>query len=325
MFDASFKPVRSGSLLGEYAMLLGDAVLRHRAHHAEQSARMEAETANRLKSEFIANTSHELRTPLNTIIGFSRIMMDCEQRPMAAGQVAEYAGMINEAAEHLLSIINGILDLSKIQSGKLSIEMREVDIENLLRSSINYFAIQAEERKVAIRTDVETGLPSILAEPVKLKQVFMNLISNALKFTQPGGEVVVRAAHVGDGFVEVAVADTGCGMTAQEQAIALTPFGQVDGSHTRCEEGTGLGLPISRALVQLHRATFDVVSEKGVGTTITMVFPNHAVAARASETGARQRTVTGSRDAAQGAAAGAGSTRAISASGAMNVPHREAV
>jgi len=274
------KPPRSNSLLGEYAMVLGDAVLRHRAHIAEHSARIEAEIANKMKSEFIANMSHELRTPLNTIIGFSRIMMDVEERPMPAEQVAEYAGMINEAAEHLLSIINDILDVSKIQSGKFTIERREVSIGSMIKSCASFFELTSRDAGVDLILKIQPNLPTILAEPVKLKQVFVNLISNAIKFTPEGGSVTVSATGDGRGTITVVVEDTGYGMTDEEVMVALTPFGQVDGSHTRDHEGTGLGLPIAKALIELHRATFEVESAKGVGTKITMAFPNHAEAAR---------------------------------------------
>lgn len=274
MFDASFGSGRTqSSLLGEYASLLGDAVLRHRAHWAEQSARVEAELANRLKSEFIANMSHELRTPLNSIIGFSRLMMDDEHTQRNPERVAEYSSMINSSAEHLLAIINDILDISKIQSGRFVIDRSDVAMEEVIRSSLAFFAITAQQNGVHLVADVDHDLPDVVGDKVKLKQVITNLVSNGVKFTPNDGTVKVTAKKHRGGGVVVQVTDSGVGMSVEELEVAMTPFGQVDGSHTRPGEGTGLGLPIAAALIEMHGALFSIDSVKDQGTTVQMVFP----------------------------------------------------
>jgi two-component system cell cycle sensor histidine kinase PleC len=273
MYSGAFSNQKSSSLMSEYASLLGDAVLRHRAHIAEHSARVEAELASRVKSEFIANMSHELRTPLNAVIGFSKLLTEHSPRNLSSADIAEYANLIHDAAGHLLSVINDILDISKIQSGKFTLDLREVNLAEILHASTSSFRLMAENAGVGIEQRIDPALPLICGDGVKLRQIFTNLISNALKFTRGGGTVRIAASPASDGTVMVEIADTGVGMSEGDIAVALTPFGQVDAGHARWREGTGLGLPIASALVQLHEGQLKISSEKGVGTAVRIVLP----------------------------------------------------
>ncbi len=273
MYNGAFGTSKSNSLMNEYASLLGDAVLRHRARVAEQSARIEAELASKVKSEFIANMSHELRTPLNTVIGFSKLLTEHQRRNLADTDIVEYATLINDAAGHLLSVINDILDISKIQSGKYTIDSREVSIEEIMLACINSFKLMAKEADVAIETTMAYDLPMARGDAVKLRQIFTNILSNAIKFTPRGGTVAVEALRTQTGGVTVLIRDSGVGMTPEDIAVALTPFGQVDGSKTRWREGTGLGLPIAKALIELHGGIIDIRSRKNIGTEVAVVLP----------------------------------------------------
>jgi len=273
MLGQAFGPNRSTSLLSEYSNLLGDAILRHRAKIAEKSARVEAELANKLKSEFIANMSHELRTPLNTIIGFSRLIGEHDKRQLSKDNISEYSGLIQEAAKHLLAIINDILEISKIQAGKFTLDLHELHVDEVLGSSLAFFKVAADDAGVTLIQDIPHDLPQIKGDPVKLKQIVMNLVSNAIKFTPEGGRVTLRVTVERDGQVRISVRDTGVGMTEEEMMIAMLPFGQVDGGRSRMREGTGLGLPIAKALVELHGGSLSIKSVKGEGTEVALLLP----------------------------------------------------
>ena len=249
MLNGGYSTTPNTSLISEYSALLGDAILRHRTRVAEHSARVEAELASRVKSEFIATMSHELRTPLNTVIGFSKILGEHDRR-LPDGEVVEYAHLIHDAAAHLLAIINDILEISKIQSGRFTLEARDVALEEVLQACVASFRVMAQEARVTIDSRVPADLPLVRGDAVKLRQIFTNLVCNAVKFTPSGGTIALRAATTAEGGVLIAVQDTGIGMTPDELLVAMTPFGQVDGGRSRWREGTGLGLPIAKGLVE---------------------------------------------------------------------------
>ncbi|HVX35402.1 MAG TPA: HAMP domain-containing sensor histidine kinase [Hyphomicrobium sp.] len=257
----------------EYSSLLSDAVLRHRARVAEHSARIEAELASKVKSEFIANMSHELKTPLNTVIGFSKLLTQHEERRLPDKEIVEYARLINDAAGHLLSVINDILDISKLQSGKYSIDTREIDIEGILTETIETFRRQSEAAQIDFHTAITSDLPFIRGDGAKLKQIFSNIFSNAIKFTPPDGTVAIKALRTADQGVIVVIRDSGVGMNPEEIEVAMTPFGQVDGGRSRWREGAGLGLPIAKALVELHGGTLYIASQQNEGTEVVITFP----------------------------------------------------
>ncbi len=263
----------SNSLMQEYSALVGDAVLRQRTRAAEHRARIEIDLANKVKSEFVSNMSHELRTPLNTVIGFSKLLAGHARQRLPDADVVQYATLIHDAAEHLLSVINDILDISKMQAGKYTLNAQEISVDEVLHACLAQSRQMASDAGINVRERLSYNLPPVRGDGAKLKQAFSNLVSNAIKFTPKGGEVVVNALEHGNGGVLVSVRDTGIGMTEEEVRIALTPFGQVDGARTRWREGAGLGLPIAKALVELHGGELMITSIKGQGTDATVILP----------------------------------------------------
>ena len=264
---------RQSTLMAEYSSVLADSVLRRKAWLAEHKAHIETQLANKVKSEFIANMSHELRTPLNTVIGFAKLLGEKNRRNLTDDATVEYAHLIRDAATHLLAVINDVLDISKMQSGKYALDTQQVDLAAVLRLSLAAFKPAALEVGVLLKGQLAEGLPAVKGDPDKLRQVFGNLISNAVKFTPPGGIVTVEARSAHDGGAEVRVRDTGLGMTREEIAVALTPFGQIDTGRARWRDGTGLGLPIAKALVQLHGGHLDIRSAKALGTEVIISLP----------------------------------------------------
>ena len=265
---------KTNSLMAEYSARLGEAVLRSRTREAEQHARLETEIARRVKSEFISNMSHELRTPLNTVIGFSKLLAEQDRRKLQPAEIAEYAKLIQDAAGNLLSLINDILDISKLQSGRYSIDAQEVDLEGIIEATASAYGRHAAEAGVKLTCRIAGELPACLGDQQKLQQSFANLVSNAIKFTPAGGGVSIEAREKDGIGCEILIRDTGVGMDAEEIEVALAPFGQVDGARTRWREGTGLGLPIAKALIELHGGEIEIKSAKGIGTEVRVFMPS---------------------------------------------------
>jgi len=226
-----------------------------------------------VKSEFIANMSHELRTPLNTVIGFSKLLSQHQQRRLPDREIIEYATLISDAASHLLSVINDILDISKMQSGKYTLDSHELNVGKILVASIESFRMLTTDARIKMQTSIAHDLPAVRGDALKLKQVFTNILANAVKFTPTDGVVAVEARRTNSNGVVILIRDSGLGMSPEEIDIAMTPFGQVDGGRSRWREGAGLGLPIAKALVELHGGRLEVRSTKGAGTDVAIVLP----------------------------------------------------
>jgi two-component system, cell cycle sensor histidine kinase PleC len=273
MLDVTAGPMKQPTLMAEYSTQLAGSMLRHRAWMAEHSARIETQLASKIKSEFIANMSHELRTPLNTVIGFAKLLGGHQRRPLKDGEIVEYADLIRDAATNLLAVINDILDISKMQSGRYTLDAREVELDEILHVALASLKPTALGVGVLLVTQFDTELPMVRGDAGKLRQVFANLIGNAIRFTPRGGSVTLEARALSDGGTAVHVRDTGLGMSSEEIAVALTPFAQVDASHARWREGTGLGLPIAKALVQLHGGRLEIQSAKALGTEVSVFLP----------------------------------------------------
>ena len=266
-------PMPGGGSLATYDDVTGS----YSAERQLRSAKEEAELASRAKSDFLANVSHELRTPLNAIIGFSEIIKDQLFGPMGNQRYREYAIDIHDSGTHLLSLINDILDLSKIEAGKFELHEEPIDFEAATKSSFRIMRDRAEEAGVTLELDVPPELPRLRADPRAVKQILLNLLSNAVKFTDAGGRVVVSAQLAGNGGLRIQVEDTGIGIAEEDIAKAMAPFGQVDSSLSRKYEGTGLGLPLTRRLVDLHDASLTLTSRAERGTCVTINFPRDRV------------------------------------------------
>ena len=241
------------------------------------AAREEAEAANRTKSEFLANMSHELRTPLNAIIGFSQVALADQRDQLAPATYRDYARDVLASARHLLAIINDILDLSKIEAGKMVLEEAPVALGDEVAFAQRMVAERAQEGGLTVTVVGMAEVPAVKGDARALRQAILNLMANAVKFTPEGGHVRVSGGRTPEGGVRIAVTDTGIGIAAADIPKALAPFTQVDSSLSRRYEGTGLGLPLARSMIELHGGTLDIRSEPGIGTTVTITLPAERV------------------------------------------------
>ena len=245
-----------------------------------RQAKEAAEVASRVKSEFLATMSHELRTPLNAVLGFAEMIRDARSGPVDT-KYRDYAGDIHSSGEHLLALISDILDISKIEAGRLELHEERISIGALAARCLSLIAPKAEDAGIAVRVRLPPELPMVRADEMRLKQAMLNLLSNAVKFTPRGGSIEIAAALVEDGGLEATIADTGIGMRREEIPVALEPFRQVDSKTTRNFGGTGLGLPLARRLMELHGGYLKIASAVGLGTTVTMGLPRERVVAEA--------------------------------------------
>lgn len=244
----------------------------HEANLELTAAKTRAEAENYEKSQFLANVSHELRTPLNAIIGFSQIMKDEISGPLGNEQYKDYIKDINNSGSHLLSLINDILDYSKAEANKLDMEQVDVDVNKIIKSCIRFVLPRAEEAKVELIEKVPKEHIILKADSKRLKQILLNLLSNAVKFTPENGKVSLLARINNNGSLTIEVSDTGIGIAQKDISKAMATFGQVDSKLSRRYEGTGLGLPLTKKLTELMGGTFEIKSEVGLGTTITLGF-----------------------------------------------------
>ncbi len=269
----SARPTRAGGVV----VTTVDITERRRVQDAERRALQAAADAARAKSDFLANMSHELRTPLNAIIGFSE-MMGAQMLGPLSDRYREYANDITGSARHLLALISDVLDLSKVEAGRMDLADDAVDIAEVTHACVTMIAPQAEQGRLAVRTDFPVDLPRLRGDRRRIVQIVLNLLTNAVKFTPAGGSVELGARRERGGLT-VTIADTGIGIAAEDIPRVMQDWGQAHSELSRSGEGTGLGLPLSRRLMELHGGTLQLQSQPGVGTTVSLWFPADRVMA----------------------------------------------
>ncbi len=255
------------------------AIARKQEERCLRLLRQHAEEASRAKSEFLANLSHELRTPLNAIMGFAEIIASELHGPVGTESYREYARDIHESGGYLLSMMNGLLDLSKIEAGRVTLSESPVDVSSVIASAAMLVQESAGDSGIRLLLEIAPGLPPLRADREKMQQIMINLLSNAIKFTPRSGRVTIGASREPDGGVRLTVADTGVGIAAEDIAQVLRPFGQVENLMNRCNEGAGLGIPLTDRLVRLHDGRLTIDSTPGKGTRVAAIFPPERVVA----------------------------------------------
>jgi PAS domain S-box-containing protein len=259
----------------KYCAVLRDITQWKTAEEELTQAKRQAENASSQKSDFLAKISHEIRTPLNAIIGFSEVMMEERFGPIGNDRYKDYLKDIRTSGSHIMSLINDLLDLSKIEAGKLDLKFSAVSTNDVINECVALMQPQANRERVIIRASLPESVPDVVADPRSLRQIVLNLLSNAIKYNKSGGQVILSTALESNGEVALRVRDTGTGMTAKQLAAALEPFRQL---HTSSRGGgTGLGLPLTKALVEANRASFHIDSTPDQGTLVEIIFPTQRV------------------------------------------------
>ncbi len=257
----------------EVVSVVRDISERVRYEAALRQAKEEADAASRAKSEFLGTMSHELRTPLNAIIGFTEIMKEGVMGPLDNPHYRSYVADIHFSSTHLLNLINEILDVTKAEAGKLEVQEQVFDLRNVIEAVVRISGPPIDKAGVTVTIDLPADLPRLRADEGKTRQVFFNLISNAVKFTPPGGRIDISGRFDSDTGLSVTVVDTGIGIAPQDLKRVLEPFVQVDSSLSRRHQGTGLGLPAVKGIMELHHGTIELQSTAGAGTAVTITFP----------------------------------------------------
>lgn len=241
------------------------------------SQQQRADSANRAKTDFLLTMSHELRTPLNAIMGFSDVMKQQLRGPLGDERYVDYANDIHDSASHLLAVINNILDISRVEAGRLELDEQAVDIGNEVSKGLRQLEDEARTADVKLSDKVAPDLPLLLGDPHKIRQIVINLAGNAVRYMPDSGKVTVRARRGRNGGIVLIVEDDGAGMSAEDVQRVVSPFVRLSNPMVRAHDGTGLGLPLVKALVELHGGRFRLLSEVGKGTTVTAIFPKSRV------------------------------------------------
>lgn len=262
-----------------YCAVIRDITQWKRTEEELRTAKRAAETANAHKSEFLAHVSHEIRTPLNAIIGFADMMASERFGPVGHPRYIEYANDIGRSGRHVLDIVNDLLDISKIEAGEMEMDFVAVGLNESVSEAVSLVQPQANGQRVIIRTALSNAVPQVVADLRSIKQIVLNILSNAIRFTPSGGQIVVSTAYEANGSVVLRIRDTGIGMSRAELELAMKPFRQVPGGTRNRGDGTGLGLPLTKAMVDANRAIFSISSEPNEGTLVEISFPSQRVLA----------------------------------------------
>lgn len=258
---------------GGYCAVLRDITQFKRTEQELERAKTEAERSSEQKSAFLARVSHEVRTPLNAIIGFSELMLAETYGPVGNQRYKDYLKDINMSGSHVLQLINDLLDISKIEAGQMELDFTATDLNQTVEECVSIMQPAANRERVIVRTSLSPDLPEVVADERSMRQIMLNLLSNAIRFTPAGGQIIVSTVYEPSGDVALKVRDTGVGMSTAELDQALKPFKQVSSAHRRRGDGTGLGLPLTKAMAEANRADFTISSRPAEGTVVTITFP----------------------------------------------------